>query len=368
MRKLKVLYLVIGILLVIPRLDAAAAARREIDTKVIAMCQPSVGQIRNIVELFEKDLIPLKRIVLLGVYHENEETDYLPSRQYIKDNQLEWVTLRPIRGSVPVSELFQANAWTEQFREIFDQSDGIIFTGGEDIPPAIYGQEQNLMTDAVTPIRSGYEISFLFHLLGGSRNPGWRPLLADKPGYPVLAICLGAQSLNVACGGTLIQDIPSQVYGLKSAEQVLKQDRDNIHSSLYLRKLYPGDASLAPAFHRIRLQADGLCIPRWGFKHSDTPVVLTSHHQAIDRLGSDLKAAAFSMDGRIIEAVEHSRFANVLGVQFHPEPYQLYQKGLWLFQREPGTAKSFNPREFLDAHPPSMGFHRRLWNWFAAGL
>ncbi len=73
------------------------------------------------------------------------------------------------------------------------------------------------------------------------------------------------------------------------------------------------------------------------------------------------------MDGKIVEVVEHRKYKHVLGVQFHPEYYPLYQKGLYL-KEEPGDELNFNPREFLLAHEPSMTFHKAIWQWFSGVL
>jgi len=334
---------------------------------VLAMCRPSVKQLRNIVELYERDLLPVKRLTLLGVYHENEETDYGPSREYIKENKLHWIELVPIRGRVAPADLFHENAWTEQFRAVFTRSDGIIFTGGEDLPPFLYGEENRLLTSAVTPNRSLYEVSFLFHLLGGPRNPAFTPFLAGRPQYPILAICLGCQTLNVACGGTLVQDIPSEVYGLHTAEQVLKQERDRIHSAVYQGMLHPNDDQLPPAFHRIRLLPDTVFTREMGFSPTAAPLVLTAHHQAVKELGRDLRPAAVSLDNKIVEALVHTRYANVLAVQFHPEPYTLFMKG-FLCKSTPGGPLDLNLLALLEKNPPTLEFHRKIWAWLAARL
>ncbi len=153
-------------------------------TPVIAMCEPTVSQIRNIEEMYEKDILPLKTLTLLCIYHENEETDFQPSFDYVKTNNLDWVKFKAVKGLVARSDLFAENAWTSQFREIFASADGIIFTGGMDIPPDVFGQEALLLSEVTTPLRSLYEVSFLFHLVGGSQNPSFRPLLAERPRFP----------------------------------------------------------------------------------------------------------------------------------------------------------------------------------------
>lgn len=339
----------------------------KIEEKVIALCRPSVSQIKNIEHLYEKDIITLDRIKLICVYHENELTDYERSFTYVKENELTWVEFKKITGRVDPADIFKENEWTPQFKEIFDDTQGIIFTGGADIPPAVYGEENLLLTSAFTPFRNYYELSFLFHLVGSSRNPGFVPLLEQKQNYPVLTFCLGLQTMNVAAGGSLYQDIPSQVYGVNTMEQVLKLGQERVHSSTYIRSLNPAEKDLPPAFHRIKIKKKSIFVKRMNMKSSDTPFILTSHHQAIKKIGKNLAVIATSLDGKIIEAVAHKTYKNVLGVQFHPEPYTLYLKGRY-YKMKPGDTMSFNLRLFLKNNPPSMKFHLNLWQWFSKSL
>jgi putative glutamine amidotransferase len=360
--------LLLVLLLVSLWLPVYAAAPAGQDDVVFALCRPSAKQVQNIVEMYEKEIIPLKKIRLIAVYHEDEVTDYEKAYEYVKENKLHWVSFKPIKGKVEMKDLFKPNAWTDQFRWVFENASGIIFTGGMDIPPAIYNEENHLLTEATTPVRTNYEISFLFHLLGSSRNPGFTPFLESDKKYTVLGICLGAQSMNVACGGSMYQDIPAQVYKLTSMEQVLKAGQDKIHSWRYIRLLHPLEKDdLPPAFHRIKLKKKSLITKEMGMKKSDTPIVLTSHHQALKKIGKNLKVIATSMDGKIVEAIEHKKYENVLGIQFHPEVYTLYRKGLF-YKKTPGAPLDFNLREYLKSNPPSWTFHQKIWQWFSQSL
>ena len=337
------------------------------DIVVIAMCRPTVSQIQNIVDLYERDLLTIQKIRLLCIYHEEEVTDYQPSLDHVKEQKLNWIRFYQVKGMVPMDRLFSKNGWTPQFKDIFSRSHGIIFTGGMDIPPSVYRQETHLLTENTTPIRSLYECSFLFHLIGGSQNAEFLPLLHASPSYPILGICLGCQTMNVAAGGTLIQDIPSDLYGIKTIEQLMKKNQDHIHSSRYLNQLYPLEKDLARAFHRIQFVGDSLFVSQMGMKPSDHPYVLTSHHQAVGKLGQNILVTARSMDGKVVEGIQHRRFPNVLGVQFHPESRDLFRKGAY-YKQSPHQAADFNPRLFLTDHLPSMDFHKSLWRWFSQAL
>jgi len=367
MRKIKwFAYFIIAVLALSINLPARSSDSNN-DEVVIAMCRPLVSQIKNIEHMYEKDIIPIRKIKLIGIYHEDEVTDYKSSQAYVKDNDLFWVNFTVIKGEVPNEDLFKENQWTPQFKDIFDKSDGIIFTGGMDIPPSLYGEKQLLHTEAFTPVRTYYELSFLFHLLGSSRNAAFVPFLESRPNYAVLGICLGCQTMNVACGGSLYQDIPSQVFGFKTVEEVLNAGQEKIHSGRYIRDLYPLEKNLPPAFHRIKFNGDSIFTKKMNMKKNDSPYILTSHHQALKDLGKDLKVIATSLDSKIIEAVEHTKYKNVLGIQFHPEPYSLYMKGKY-YKKAPGQPLDYNLRFFLEDNPPSMKFHKQIWQWFSQVL
>jgi putative glutamine amidotransferase len=119
-------------------------------------------------------------------------------------------------------------------------------------------------------------------------------------------------------------------------------------------------------FHSLELGEKGLFCSALGFKTTDHPRILSSHHQAVEKLGKDLVPIATSRDGRIIEAVTHKKYPCVLGVQFHPE-HPL------LFDAEPRhRLKPGDPltsyRAILEGTPPSLAFNKAIWEWFAARL
>lgn len=155
--------------------------------------------------------------------------------------------------------------------------DGLVLTGGADVDPAGYGAAAHAETDEPRADRDGWELALL------------RAALAVD--CPVLAVCRGAQVLNVAQGGTLHQHLPD----------VLGEDT---------HRPVPGTFGRVP----VRVEAGSRLAAIVG----ETPEVQCHHHQAIDRLGEGLVVTARAADGTI-EGVEliGPRFA--LGVQWHPE-------------------------------------------------
>lgn len=159
--------------------------------------------------------------------------------------------------------------------------DGLVLSGGEDVDPGLYGQTPHPRAEPANPARDRSELALI------------RAARACR--LPTLAICRGVQILNVAFGGTLIQDIPSQMAGaLPHAHESERTAR--VHAVA----LEPGTA-----LRRI-LGAERI-------------TVNSLHHQAIDRPGEGLRVCARSDDG-LIEALEWDDDEWwMLGVQWHPE-------------------------------------------------
>jgi putative glutamine amidotransferase len=158
---------------------------------------------------------------------------------------------------------------------------GLVLTGGEDIDPHLFREEPHPATSEPHAGRDAYELALA------------RTAAAHR--IPTLAICRGVQVLNVALGGTLIQDIPSQC---PSGIQHNATDRRG------------------ERVHRVDVDAGSKLARAIG-----AALIFTnsSHHQSVHELGEDLRASARSADG-IIEAVESSDPAWwMLGVQWHPE-------------------------------------------------
>ena len=333
---------------------------------VLTILYPSIGSIRALVNLRERGMFNIDNLLVIGVYHEIEMTPYRKSFDLVERDSLSWIRFHQISGELNKSYLFQKNPCSAEFEKIFTHSDGIIFFGGADIPPYIYEKKTRLLTSIDTPYRSFLETSFIFHLLGGWQNKSFVPLLEKNPNFPILGICLGAQSLNVGAGGTLVQDIWMVKYQKKYLEDVIRLGRNRWHTNP-LARLYPEEDLISYNMHPIKLSKNGKFVARLGFSDKDQPFVISAHHQAAGKLGRGIKVIATSLDGKVAEAIEHEKYPNVLGVQFHPEFPILY---------DPDKTYKFTPQDkdevslisILENNPPSLVFHQKIWEWFGERL
>ncbi len=325
---------------------------------------PSVGTIRDWVTLREKGLIDIPNLAVLGVYHERERTDYKRAQEYVKANNLDWFTFHPVSAPLSPEVLFRKNECTEEFEELFKDADGIVFFGGPDILPGLYGKKTSLLTRVEDPYRHYLELSFVFHLLGGFQDESFVPLLEGQPDFPITGFCLGGQTLNAGTGGTLSQDIWADVYGLESFEDVIALGPDAWHTNPFLR-LYPWERFSGYFYHRIRFTPAGASFCREiGFDPDGMPLIFSAHHQQAEKLGKGFEVIATSIDGKVTEAIVHKRFPNVLGVQFHPEAWVNYSPTVRV-RFTPEDKEPFDLNAYLEAHPPTMEFHRKLWAWIA---
>ncbi|MDH6574533.1 gamma-glutamyl-gamma-aminobutyrate hydrolase family protein [Kitasatospora sp. MAP5-34] len=160
---------------------------------------------------------------------------------------------------------------------LLDRLDGLVIAGGSDIDPARYGAPAHPLTDLPHELRDAWE----FDLLRGALD---RDL-------PLLGVCRGMQLLNVALGGDLVQHLPDQVGG---------EDH----------KIAPGTYNRQPVLISPGSRLGGIM--------GRSAKVPCYHHQAIGRLGSGLRATAWSAD-ESVEAVELPDHSFALGVQWHPE-------------------------------------------------
>ncbi len=164
------------------------------------------------------------------------------------------------------------------WRSIYACLDGILFPGGADVAPAFYGE---------TPHP---QLGHVNNVLDEAELPLAQWALAD--GIPTLAICRGIQLLNVAAGGTLYQDISSQIDGAL------------LHA-----------CSDQPAAHPVRIEAGTRLHGALGAAEC---VTNSRHHQSIKQVAPGLIVTAYAPDG-VIEGIEHPTAPFLVGVQWHPE-------------------------------------------------
>ena len=163
--------------------------------------------------------------------------------------------------------------------ETVKRFDGIILSGGSDIDPKHYNQTNSGKSLEINSFRDESEEKIVRVLI--------------ESDIPVLGICRGMQALNVFCGGSLIQDIPSE-HGFSVIHRL---DKPEI------------------AFHSINVEKSSPLSDSMGF---GTHTINSYHHQAVKNIAPDFSVCAVSEDG-IIESIYHKNKKFILGVQWHPE-------------------------------------------------
>ena len=169
-----------------------------------------------------------------------------------------------------------------ELRELFRRLDGLLLSGGGDIDPAIFGQAQHPATRSVSQERDRTELALA------------RWALAEEK--PMLAICRGIQVMNVAAGGTLIQDIPMQIPDAMVHSFSDDTPRDHIAHTVDVK----AGSRLAHILGRAAVATNS-----W-------------HHQSCQAPGQGIVYTAWAPDG-VVEGAEAPGHRFALGVQWHPE-------------------------------------------------
>ncbi|MDY7577017.1 type 1 glutamine amidotransferase [Herbaspirillum sp. RTI4] len=203
--------------------------------------------------------------------------------QYLEESIAQWVMSRDVlvfmiptvntNGKVHPSHI--------RLRDYAKHLDGLVLQGGADVSPQSYSEEATRPEWNGDRVRDMYELELLHEFV--------------EAGKPVLGICRGCQLINVAFGGTLYQDIASDV---PSAIVHVNNEYDRNHHELY----FPPGSTLS------------------GLLLSGSKLVVNSiHHQAVKDLGRDLSIEAISCDDNITEAIRYRKAPFVMGLQWHPE-------------------------------------------------
>jgi putative glutamine amidotransferase len=168
------------------------------------------------------------------------------------------------------------DSWADDPTNALDLIDGLLLSGGSDVDPRIYGAVRDPATNGFRAERDRSEIAL-------ARG-------AIDRGLPILGVCRGMQVLNIALGGTLIQDV------------------DNLHVHRRTR----GEFNR----HEVRLEPGSLAARAASTKRLTVP---SHHHQGIDALGDGLAVTGWAVEDELIEAIEMPDAEFALGVLWHPE-------------------------------------------------
>lgn len=193
-------------------------------------------------------------------------------------NYIDWVH----HADATVETIDMKSMPVNQAVKLLESCNGLILTGGEDVFPAYYGKPDELSRCSTNPVRDTLEFALIKKAL--------------KLKIPIVGICRGQQILNVSQGGTLIVDIPSDY-----SKKVTHQQDDYLH-----------------CFHNVNTIHSSLLKQ---ISQADSGMVASNHHQAVKKLASSFKVAAYANDS-IIESIQWRKPKGksfLIAVQWHPE-------------------------------------------------
>jgi putative glutamine amidotransferase len=203
----------------------------------------------------------------------------------------------------------------EAVDDLLDRIDGLMIAAGHDIDPAWYGQEPHALLGALDPGRDAFELDLIRR--------------AVARGLPIIGACRGMQALNVALGGTMLQDL-----SLRSAFR----DHPSDPTGRYWRRfkeatMAGGDVPEHPR-HRLAIEPGTLLHELVGSTEAE---VDSFHHQAVDRVGDGLVVSARAPDG-VVEALEMpGRFVLAMQCELH-EGWRWDDRWLGVFRAFVGAA------------------------------
>ncbi|WP_061538661.1 gamma-glutamyl-gamma-aminobutyrate hydrolase family protein [Collimonas fungivorans] len=231
----------------------------------------------------------LKIGISARIFHPEEGAKGLRGRtlQYLEESIAQWVMSRNVLvfmiPTVNTNGLVHPSSI--RLRDYAKHLDGLVLQGGADVSPQSYAQAATRPEWGGDRVRDMYELELLHEFI--------------EAGKPVLGICRGCQLINVAFGGTLYQDIATDV---PTSIKHVNDEYDRLHHAIQ----FPQGSSLATLFNSHGGEQN-----EW--------VVNSIHHQAVRDLGRDLTVEAISGSDNIVEAIRYRKAAFVMGLQWHPE-------------------------------------------------
>lgn len=205
-------------------------------------------------------------IIICGIYH---------NKQYVSDAYIQAVKSS---GGLPlILPLVKSKTVIQEYVSLCD---GFLFCGGDDITPLLFGQEPSEGLGSTDITLDLFQIRLMKQILEAQK--------------PVLAICRGMQILNVACGGTIYQDLRHVDFETINHMQTSISRKDISHKVMFTPKT---------KMHRF---------------FGDFAFTNSFHHQAVDRIGSKLIVSGITGDD-VVEAIEMPSHPFAIGVQWHPE-------------------------------------------------
>lgn len=219
------------------------------------------------------------------LFHPRPDAKGIQSKtlQYLEQSVAHWVMSRDVLVfMVPTvakdSLIHPSNIRVADYARVLD---GLVLQGGADVSPLTYGEEPLNQEWAGDRLRDVYEIELVHEFV--------------EAGKPVLGICRGAQLINVAFGGTLFQDVTTQIP--EAREHVTDEYEKHRHGVRF-----------EPESRLARL-----------YRGLERPQVTSIHHQSVKALGRGLRVEAWSEPDGVVEAIRGSGKGYVFGVQWHPE-------------------------------------------------
>jgi putative glutamine amidotransferase len=207
--------------------------------------------------------------------------------QYLEESIAQWVMTRDVMvfmiPTVNTNGLVHPS--NIRLRDYAKHLDGLVLQGGADVSPQTYSESATRPEWSGDRVRDMYELELLHEFI--------------EAGKPVLGVCRGCQLINVAFGGTLYQDIATDV---PTAIAHVNDLYDNHYHPIH----FPKGSSLASLY---RNESEGL--------------VNSIHHQAVKDLGRDLSIEAVSGSDNIVEAIRYRKAPFVMGLQWHPEFHRM---------------------------------------------